>query len=111
MQTRLSPADPESGKLSFQQIEERIRARAYEIYEERGRGNGHALDDWLEAEGRPGIQNGTRSSRRHCRPKCILRRSPRASVDSARAFTRWVKQTNAHFELTSSRHLRVLKPA
>jgi hypothetical protein len=50
MQTRLSPADPESGKLSFRQIEEQIRARAYEIYEERGRGDGHALDDWLEAK-------------------------------------------------------------
>ena len=50
MQTRLSPAHPESDKLSFQQIEERIRARAYEIYEDRGRGDGHALDDWLEAK-------------------------------------------------------------
>jgi len=50
MQTRLSPADPENGKLSFRQIEERIRARAYEVFEERGRADGHALDDWLEAK-------------------------------------------------------------
>src|SRR6202022_775369 len=50
MQTRLSPADSESGKLSFQQIEGRIRGRAYEIFEERGRGEGHVLDDWLEAK-------------------------------------------------------------
>ena len=30
--------------------EEVIRLRAYEIYEQRGRGEGHELDDWLEAE-------------------------------------------------------------
>ena len=30
--------------------EEQIRRRAYELYEARGRGNGHDLDDWLEAE-------------------------------------------------------------
>jgi Protein of unknown function (DUF2934) len=28
----------------------RIRRRAYEFYEERGRVDGFALDDWLEAE-------------------------------------------------------------
>jgi len=27
-----------------------IRGRAYEIYEQRGAGDGHDLDDWLEAE-------------------------------------------------------------
>ncbi len=27
-----------------------IRFRAYELYERRGRGDGHALDDWLQAE-------------------------------------------------------------
>lgn len=30
--------------------EERIRVRAYELYEKRGRQSGHALDDWLQAE-------------------------------------------------------------
>jgi hypothetical protein len=50
MQTRLSPVDPEYGKLNMQQIEERIRIRAYEIYEECGRREGHALEDWLEAK-------------------------------------------------------------
>ncbi len=29
---------------------ERIRGRAYEIYQERGGGDGHELDDWLQAE-------------------------------------------------------------
>jgi len=31
-------------------IEERVRRRAYELYEERGRVDGLALDDWLQAE-------------------------------------------------------------
>jgi len=30
--------------------EEKIRRRAHEIYLERGKQPGHALDDWLEAE-------------------------------------------------------------
>ena len=33
-----------------QNLEEEIRRRAYELYEERGRENGHDLDDWLRAE-------------------------------------------------------------
>ena len=31
-------------------IEERIRLRAYELFEQRGRRDDHALDDWLRAE-------------------------------------------------------------
>jgi len=31
-------------------LEERIRLRAYELYEARGREDGRALDDWLQAE-------------------------------------------------------------
>jgi len=31
-------------------IEESIRRRAYELYEQRGRIDGFALDDWLQAE-------------------------------------------------------------
>ena len=30
--------------------EDKIREKAYEIYENRGRKQGKALDDWLEAE-------------------------------------------------------------
>ncbi|MGC2110865.1 MAG: DUF2934 domain-containing protein [Candidatus Korobacteraceae bacterium] len=30
--------------------EEAIRERAYELYEQRGRLDGHAVDDWLAAE-------------------------------------------------------------
>lgn len=31
--------------------EEAIRKRAYELYEQGGRVDGHALEDWLAAEG------------------------------------------------------------
>jgi len=31
-------------------LEERIRRRAYEIYQARGSADGHDLDHWLEAE-------------------------------------------------------------
>jgi hypothetical protein len=31
-------------------LEHAIRQRAYELYVERGRGQGHAVDDWLKAE-------------------------------------------------------------
>jgi hypothetical protein len=31
-------------------IEERIRQRAHELYEQRGRLDGFALDDWFQAE-------------------------------------------------------------
>jgi len=30
--------------------EEQVRSRAYELYEKRGRENGHDVDDWLEAK-------------------------------------------------------------
>ncbi len=36
--------------VSFDGLEGRIRLRAYQLYEQRGRRDGHALDDWLEAE-------------------------------------------------------------
>ncbi len=35
---------------SHPNLEEEIRRRAYEIYEQRGREDGHDLDDWLRAE-------------------------------------------------------------
>ena len=31
-------------------IEQQIRQRAHELYEQRGRTDGHDLDDWLQAE-------------------------------------------------------------
>lgn len=31
-------------------LENAIRQRAYELYEQRGKAQGHAVDDWLKAE-------------------------------------------------------------
>jgi len=36
--------------LPIKDLEQRIRNRAYELYEARGREDGHAVDDWLRAE-------------------------------------------------------------
>ena len=36
--------------LLHQFVERKIELRAYELYEERGRSDGHALDDWVKAE-------------------------------------------------------------
>jgi hypothetical protein len=44
-QPRISQAVPPSD-----QIQDRIRQRAHEVYEGRGREDGHDLDDWLIAE-------------------------------------------------------------
>jgi hypothetical protein len=35
---------------SIRELQEQIRCRAYELYEERGRQDGHGMDDWLQAE-------------------------------------------------------------
>jgi len=44
----LSIVNPEQGSLEL--TEDIIQARAYQFYEERGREDGHAVDDWLRAE-------------------------------------------------------------
>jgi hypothetical protein len=35
---------------STSDLQEQIRRRAHELYEQRGRDDGHELDDWLQAE-------------------------------------------------------------
>jgi len=35
---------------SVSDAEEKIRLRAYQLYEERAKVEGHALDDWLQAQ-------------------------------------------------------------
>jgi hypothetical protein len=51
MTAKSKSREPRSGKANPpSNIEERIRRRAYELYEERGRLDGFALDDWLQAE-------------------------------------------------------------
>ncbi len=57
---------PRSGKANLlTDIDGRIRRRAYELYEQRGRVDGFALDDWLQAEGEiPGTaKHGSKSKR------------------------------------------------
>jgi len=46
---RRKPVANVSTKLP-QNLEEKIRRRAYELYETRGREEGHEQDDWLRAE-------------------------------------------------------------
>jgi hypothetical protein len=45
-----SPFMPSQAVQPPDQIQESIRIRAHEIYEARGREDGHDLDDWLIAE-------------------------------------------------------------
>ncbi len=45
---RLMQVDPQDSPNASRH--ETIRRKAYQIYVERGRGDGHELDDWLEAE-------------------------------------------------------------
>jgi hypothetical protein len=37
-------------ELMARDIQQQIRERAYRLFEERGRENGHELEDWLQAE-------------------------------------------------------------
>jgi len=41
---------PKKLEIDPQTVEQVIRCRAYEFYEQRGREEGHDLDDWLRAE-------------------------------------------------------------
>jgi Protein of unknown function (DUF2934) len=47
-----STSDPTPTDLGLRnpELEEQIRHRAYSFYEQRGRQEGHDLDDWLQAE-------------------------------------------------------------
>jgi len=51
MKRPISAPDTESQITGeVQDLTEQVRQRAYELYELRGRGDGHQLDDWLLAE-------------------------------------------------------------
>lgn len=41
---------PQPIRHAPQNMEEAIRSRAYELYEQRGHDDGHDIDDWLRAE-------------------------------------------------------------
>jgi hypothetical protein len=51
MTAKSKSGKPRSPKPDFSSdIGERIRQRAYELYQQRGRVEGFALDNWLQAE-------------------------------------------------------------
>ena len=54
MSTRTSatlPAATETEKTKYyEDLQERVRRRAYDLYERRGREEGHDVEDWLQAE-------------------------------------------------------------
>jgi hypothetical protein len=78
MQTRLSPAHPDAGKLSFAELEDRIRERAHKLYEHRGYTDGHALDDWLEAKAEVlGVTKAVELTNKKQRHESDLQRSRR----------------------------------
>lgn len=47
--TKVEVAGAIAGDVSEEQLEQ-IRRRAHELYEARGREEGHDLEDWLQAE-------------------------------------------------------------
>jgi hypothetical protein len=51
MTAKSKSREPRSREPKFSSdLEERIRQRAYDLYQQRGRVDGFALDDWLQAE-------------------------------------------------------------
>jgi len=44
------PAEKTSSAASSVPAEDEIRSRAYELYQQRGGEEGHAIEDWLRAE-------------------------------------------------------------
>ena len=51
MKTAPSPIKPmKQTPESVNERQDQIRLRAYELYEQRGRTDGHDVDDWLQAE-------------------------------------------------------------
>jgi DUF2934 family protein len=59
--SRRSTSGPTPHKSEVQNLarDERIRRRAYDLYERRGRAEGHDLDDWLQAEAELGGKSRT----------------------------------------------------
>jgi hypothetical protein len=50
MSTDVTKKSPTAVTSDPQDLEHQIRLRAQELYEARGREDGHELDDWLRAE-------------------------------------------------------------
>ena len=50
LKAEVSPKNRGESRESTLPLEERIRKRAYELHEQRKRGDGHDIEDWLDAE-------------------------------------------------------------
>ena len=50
MSTGITKRPPAPVRSEPQDLDQQIRLRAYQLYEARGREDGHELDDWLRAE-------------------------------------------------------------
>ena len=50
MNTHPPKKSPTTATSEPQELEHQIRLRAYELYEERGREDGHELEDWFRAK-------------------------------------------------------------
>lgn len=50
LEQQASPTKNSEANESHLEPEQRIRMRAYELYEQRNRGLGHDVEDWLDAE-------------------------------------------------------------
>ena len=50
MSTDMKKRPPAPVRSEPQDLDHQIRIRAYQLYEARGREDGHELDDWLRAE-------------------------------------------------------------
>ena len=50
LKAEVSPKNHAESRESTLPLEERIRKRAHELYEQRRQGDGHDVEDWLDAE-------------------------------------------------------------
>ena len=71
----ISPMEAQTTK-SLDDLQVQIRLRAFEIYERRGRENGHDVEDWLQAESEVVAASHSRAARSagallHARPYSI----------------------------------------
>jgi hypothetical protein len=59
----LRPADNAAQQIQtavvIANLHEQVRVRAYELYEQRGREDGHDIEDWIQAEAEILAQNTT----------------------------------------------------
>jgi DUF2934 family protein len=50
LEMRVPPSRQNATGETNIELQNKIRSRAYELYEQRGCGEGHDVDDWLQAE-------------------------------------------------------------